>query len=219
MEEEKAHIVQVVEALLMSADHPLTTKEICDVLGGDASSSEVENAINELNRFYQETERTFCIRNIAKGWRIFVKPEFSPWIRKLYASYRQERLSRAALETLAIIAYKQPITKVEVEQIRGVACDGVIKGLFEKGLIRIEGRKDVPGRPFLYVTTDLFLDYFGLSSLKDLPRLEEFDRVISEISQKEVDLGLGEVAVANRETGRTDSRPPQSSSEVESEDR
>ncbi len=216
---EKDEIVRLVEAILMVADHPLSLKEISDVIGADVTSSQISDAIEVLNRFYEDSNRSFRIRHIAKGWQLFVLPEFSPWIRKLYIAYRQERLSRAALETLAIIAYKQPITKVEIEQIRGVACDGVIRGLFEKNFIKIEGRKEVPGRPFLYGTTDQFLNYFGLGSLKDLPKLEEFEHIIGEISQQEVDLGLGEVKVTDRENRCTDSEVAQSTGKDQPEDR
>ncbi len=216
---EKDEIVRLVEAILMVADHPLSLKEISDVIGADVTSSQISDAIEVLNRFYEDSNRSFRIRHIAKGWQLFVLPEFSPWIRKLYIAYRQERLSRAALETLAIIAYKQPITKVEIEQIRGVACDGVIRGLFEKNFIKIEGRKEVPGRPFLYGTTDQFLNYFGLGSLKDLPKLEEFEYIIGEISQQEVDLGLGEVKVTDRENRCTDSEVAQSTGKDQPEDR
>ncbi len=203
---ERKDLIQLVEAILFVADKPLSVREIASLLDAELKPSEVLSVIEELNGFYEETNRSFRIKKIAQGYRIFVLPEFSPWIRKLYSSYRQERLSRAALETLAIIAYKQPITKIEIEQIRGVACDGVIKKLFEKGLIKIEGRKEVPGRPFLYVTTELFLDHFGLGSLEDLPKLEDFDYIISELSQQEVDLGLGEVKVPDREDRSENSR-------------
>ncbi len=212
-------LVRLVEAVLMVADHPLTLREICEVAGADVTPSQVSEAIEVLNQFYENTNRSFRIRNIARGWQLFVLPEFSPWVRKLYMAYRQERLSRAALETLAIIAYKQPITKVEIEQIRGVGCDGVLRSLVEKGLVKIEGRKEVPGRPFLYVTTDQFLNYFGLGSLEDLPKLEEFEHVISEFSQEEVDLGLGEVKVSNREDRCSHSGSSQSTGQDQSEDR
>ena len=216
---ERDELVRLVEAILMVADHPLSLKEISNVIGADVTSSEISEAIEVLNQFYENSNRSFRIRHIAKGWQLFVLPEFSPWIRKLYVAYRQERLSRAALETLAIIAYKQPITKVEIEQIRGVACDGVIRGLFEKGFIKIEGRKEVPGRPFLYVTTDQFLNYFGLGSLKDLPKLEEFEHIIGELSQQEVDLGLGEVKIADRENRCEDREIAQSTGEDQPENR
>ncbi len=212
-------LMRLIEALLMVADHPMSPKELCEVVGMDLKPSDVPTVIDELNRIYEETNRSFRIRKIANGYRIFVLSEFSSWIRKLYSIYRQERLSRAALETLAIIAYRQPITKVEIEQIRGVACDGVIKGLFEKGLIKIEGRKEVPGRPFLYATTEQFLDYFGLGSLDELPKLEEFEHVLGELTQEEVDLGLGEVARPDRGPGSEDSRPSEPQGQVESEDR
>lgn len=216
---ERDELVRLVEAILMVADHPLSLKEICDVVGTDVAPSQVSDTIEVLNKFYEDSGRSFRIRHIAKGWQLFVLPEFSPWIRKLYVAYRQERLSRAALETLAIIAYKQPITKVEIEQIRGVACDGVIRGLFEKNFIKIEGRKEVPGRPFLYGTTDQFLNYFGLGSLKDLPKLEEFEHIIGELSQQEVDLGLGEVKITDRKDRRTDSQVAQSTGKDQPENR
>ena len=212
-------LIGLVEALLMVADHPLSVREIASVIGADTKPSQITKAIDVLNKFYEESNRSFCIRHIAGGYRVFVLPEFSPWIRKLYAAYKQEKLSRAALETLAIIAYKQPITKIEIEDIRGVNCDGVIKNLFDKGFIKIEGRKEVPGRPFLYVTTKQFLDYFGLGSLDELPKIEEFDHMIGEIAEEEVDLGLGEVKIANREDRPEDSKAPEPAGADKQEDR
>ncbi len=194
---------RVLEAILMVADHPLSFKEIRDIVMADLSNKDIIALIDELNNEYAQTNRSFCIRNIAGGYRLFVLDEFSPWIRKMYAAYKQERLSRAALEVLSIIAYKQPITKIEIEQIRGVSSDGVIKNLIEKDMIKIEGRKEVPGRPFLYVTTKAFLDYFGLGSLKDLPRIEEFDQMEGQIAQ-EVQLEIGEIAAGNRENRPAD---------------
>ncbi len=220
MKEEIGHeVVSLVEALLMVADHPLSVKEICAVIGADVKGADVVRAIDVLNQHYEASDRSFRIRHIAGGYRIFVQPEYSPWIRKLYAAYKQERLSRAALETLAIIAYKQPITKIEIEDIRGVSCDGVLKNLFEKGFIKIEGRKEVPGRPFLYTTTSQFLDYFGLASLDELPRLEEFDHIIGEVAEEEVDLGLGEIKVADRTSGSEDSQASESEGKGEPQDR
>ena len=194
---------RVIEAILMVADHPLSFNEIKGIISADLTNKEITAVIDGLNNEYANAGRAFCIRHIAGGYRIFVLDEFAPWIRKMYSAYKQERLSKAALEVLAIIAYRQPITKVEIEEIRGVSSDGVVKTLFEKNMIKIEGRKEVPGRPFLYVTTREFLDYFGLGSLKDLPRIEEFEQMEGQIAQ-EVQLEIGEIAAGNRENRQED---------------
>lgn len=160
---------EIIEALLFVSNNPVNRAQLQEVLKID----DVERFINELNEEYIRTNRSFRIEEIAGGWQMRTMPEFSPWVKSLLNIQRRERLSGPALETLAIIAYKQPITKPEIEGIRGVNVDWVLSTLIDKGLVRVVGRKDVAGRPFIYGTTTRFLEHFGLASLKDLPSVEE----------------------------------------------
>lgn len=164
--------IEIIEALLFVSNNPITKSQLQEVLK-DVTPSDLDKFINELNEEYIKTNRSFRIEEIAGGWQMRTRPEFSPWVRSLLNIQRQERLSRPALETLAIIAYKQPITRVEIEGIRGVNIDWVLSTLIDKGLVRVVGRKEVIGRPFLYGTTTRFLEHFGLPDLKDLPSVEE----------------------------------------------
>lgn len=161
--------IEIIEALLFVSNNPVTKEQLQEVI----KIQDVSRFINELNEEYMRTNRSFRIEEIAGGWQMRTRPEFSLWIRSLLNIQRRERLSRPALETLAIIAYKQPITKVEIEGIRGVNIDWVLSTLLDKGLVRVVGRKEVIGRPFLYGTTIRFLEHFGLADIKDLPEVEE----------------------------------------------
>ena len=175
--EDKEIYVNIVEALLFSSDTPLSVSKIREIVN-ELTPKEIENAIESLNSHYQKTQRTFTIKEIAGGYQIFTLPEFSDYVERLYLNKQRNRLTQKALETLAIIAYKQPITKNEMEEIRGVNVDGVVKTLSSRNLITITGRAKAPGGPFLYSTTKKFLDYFGLNSLDDLPKLKEIDELI-----------------------------------------
>ncbi len=196
--------IRQIEVLLFSAGGVLSPSLIVDVFEKQLSIKEIDRAIDILNDFYTRVNSGFVIRKLAGGYKVCIKPEFSTIIKKLKQREKHEKLSRAALEVLAIVAYKQPITRVEIDQMRGVNSEGVIKGLLEKGFIRICGKKDVPGRPLLYATTQLFLESFGLNSIDELPKMEEVEAVIGEFDTQEVDLGLGEVALTNRESGSPD---------------
>lgn len=195
---ERPDIRLIVEALLMCANEPLTAREIANILGADVSATEVELSIRQLNAEYDASGRAFAIKAIANGYQIMTLPQYAPWVKKMVSREKQRLLSKAALETLAIIAYRQPITKVEIEEIRGVQADGVLKALLDKDLIKVAGKKDVPGRPLLYVTTDTFLNYFCLKDISELPSLEEFRNMLgdapdTEEHDMEVNLGIGEV--------------------------
>jgi len=172
----------IIEALLFVSDRSLSLDEIKAVLETDKTV--IVAGINELKKEYQNNH-SFRVREVAGGYQLVTDPEYSSWLRKLFQSGRKERLSRAALETVAIVAYKQPVTKPEVAQIRGVDVDGVMKKLLEKGLVRIAGRKKVVGRPLLYATTKRFLEYFGLNSLKELPPLDELVEMEQENADNE----------------------------------
>jgi len=183
---EDNEIKRVIEAILISAEEIITINRIQQVLG-DVEPKRIKEQIEVLKREYSQNNRSFRINEVAGGYQIATKEEFAPYLKKLYKVERVERLSRPSLETLAIIAYKQPVTKLDIESIRGVNVDGLLKGLLEKGLIQIKGRKDVVGRPYLYGTSNLFLKYFGLNSLDDLPDIEEFKKTADEVFKKRQD--------------------------------
>ena len=163
---------RIVEAVLFASEAPLTAGEIARA-SGDLSSKDVEQAINELRLEHEGEERSFQIYPLGDGYQILTRPEYATYLERLDSVTRTSRLSRAALETLAIIAYRQPVSRVEVEELRGVNVAGVLRSLHERGLIDVVGRAEGLGRPLLYGTTRKFLDHFGLQSLEDLPRPEE----------------------------------------------
>lgn len=173
---ERKELKQILEALIFVSDKPLGINQIKEVLEG-LPEQDIRRLTEELNQEYQETSRSFAISEVAGGFCMITRAEFAPWLKALYKSKMKERLTRPSLETLAIIAYKQPVTKPEIEAIRGVNVDGVITTLLERNLIRIAGRKDTIGRPLLYGTTNEFLQHFGLSSLSDMPKLPEVQQL------------------------------------------
>lgn len=162
---------QIVEAVLLASETPLSPAEIARA-SGDLGTADVQRAIEELRREYEEQDRAFQIYPLADGYQILTRPEFAGYLERFDSITRTNRLSRAALETLAIIAYRQPVSRLEVEEVRGVNAAGVLRNLQERGLITVVGREEGLGRPMLYGTTPRFLDHFGLSSLDDLPRPE-----------------------------------------------
>jgi segregation and condensation protein B len=141
------------------------------------TETQVHAAINRLISHYEESGRAFTLVERASGWRIFTRPEFAGWVRGIFPDRRPQRLSQPALETLAIIAYRQPITRAAIEAVRGVTIDGPLQRLLDMNVIRIAGRADLPGRPLLYETTDLFFEHFGIRSVDDLPNAAELRRV------------------------------------------
>jgi segregation and condensation protein B len=162
----------VVEAILFSADAPLPASKISDILGGKGVA-EVKSHIDSLNERYQRVGASFRIEAIAKGYQMLTLPAYNVWLSKLRASRAESRLSSAALETLAIVAYKQPVLRADVESIRGVAVGDMLVRLREMNLVRIVGRAEEIGRPLLYGTTTKFLEVFGLRSVDDLPKVDE----------------------------------------------
>ena len=162
----------IVEALLIVADKGLSRNELASAMG-DLAPADIEKAIEILKEEYSKDDRSFTISELAGKCRIVTKPEYMPWISNLYKPER-ERLSGPSMETLAIIAYKQPVTRAEIESIRGVNVGGVLNTLLEKDLVKIKGRRDVVGKPFVYGTTEKFLEIFGLNSLDELPMLKDF---------------------------------------------
>ena len=174
------NIEKIIEALLFSSEVPLPAKVIRNTIKG-IDVTEVKKAIKKLREEYAQTQRSFDIVEVAQGFQIVTKPEFGVWIHKMYKK-PEDKIRGASMETLAIVVYKQPITKAEVEAIRGVNVDGVVKTLLDKNLIEIQGRKDCPGRPLLYGTTNTFLLRFGLKDIDSLPPLKEFTEQDLELS-------------------------------------
>ena len=161
-----------VEAVLLAVDKPLSPAKVAQAIG-IADPAAVRTLIHELNEAYESSGRSFRIEQVAGGYRILTLPEFAPAVAAIRGLRESAKLSRAAVETLAIIAYKQPITRVQVEAIRGVACGEVIRTLLDRRLVAIVGRAEELGRPMLYGTSKQFLETFGLSSTKDLPRVTD----------------------------------------------
>ncbi len=197
----------IIEALLTASQDPISSAEIArlvrcraaeaedveardkeegrdveatpDWLKGlaDTREEQVIAAIDELNEQYESTGRAFSLIERAKGWKLYTRADYGDFVRQLFPGRKPERLSGPAMETLAIIAYRQPITKAAVEAVRGVSCDGMLQKLLDRDLIRIGGRAELPGRPLLYETTDLFFEHFGIRSVDDLPNASELRKV------------------------------------------
>jgi segregation and condensation protein B len=165
----------IIESLLFMAAEPLSIESLKNIL--EIDKKDIERLVEELINEYQLRNLGLFIAEVAGGIQMITNPACAPWIKKFLATSLPTRLSQQSLETLSIVAYKQPITKAEIEAIRGVNCDGVLKTLLERRLIKILGRKEVPGRPLLYGTTKEFLQYFGLKDLSELPTLKEFQEV------------------------------------------
>ena len=179
-------LARVIEALLFSGQKPLSAEQIVDVLGRAGADDELEPnefarmrkaevaaALEQLKAEYIEQQHAFQLVEKAEGWQLVSDPAYAKWVRQLFPAPKPARLSAPALETLAIIAYRQPITRADVEGVRGVTIDGVLQTLLERGLVKIAGRAEIPGRPLLYETTAFFLDHFGLRTLDELPNVEE----------------------------------------------
>ncbi len=183
----------ILESVLFSAQKPLSVKELRDVLANAADGDEpdadakafaktkedaITAALEQLAAEHESAARSYRLACVAGAWQFVTQPEFAPWLRALVGvKARPPRLSQPALETLAIVAYRQPITRAEVEQIRGVNVDGVMQTLIERGLVEAVGRAEVIGRPQTYGTTPVFLGYFGLRGLEDLPAADELRRI------------------------------------------
>lgn len=193
---EKSELKTVIEAMLISTEEPLAVEQMRLVFD-NVDVALIKETINDLKREYEKTQRSFEINEVAGGYQIGTKIKFAKYLRKLFSNKHTERLSKPSLETLAIIAYKQPVTRLDVEEIRGVNVDGVVRSLLEKGLIKIKGRKEVIGRPFLYSTSNLFLKYFGLKTLDDLPPIGQFKEVADEIMGEENKRANEELAISN----------------------
>jgi segregation and condensation protein B len=176
---EPQELKAVIECLLFVSDKPLSLGMLQGLLE-DVDRRTLLAALDELKAEYDQAQRAFQLVEIAEGYQLVTRVQYAPWIRKLYKSRAGSKLSRAALETLAIVAYRQPITKAEIEDIRGVSVDSVLNLLLERKLARIVGRKEVVGRPMLYGTTKEFLHYFGLKDLNDMPMLKDLEDILAQ---------------------------------------
>jgi len=165
---------RAILALLFASDEPLSVKKVCSVID-DVGADEVRASLDRIAETLRSAVPSIVLENVAGGSQLSTNPEYAEFVARLYSGRRKQRLSKAGLEALAIIAYKQPITRADVENVRGVSCGGVITTLMERALIRIVGKAKVLGSPFLYGTTQEFLEYLGINSLKDLPNLEELE--------------------------------------------
>jgi len=192
----------IVEALLFASDKPLSAREIHDSLS-DGKLAEIKSALEDLKQEYEEMGRSFILKDIANGYQFRSHSEYGPYILKMLQT-SPSRLSRAALETLSIIAYKQPILRQEIERYRGVDVGGILRMLGEKDLVKIMGREDLPGRPLIYGTTKKFLEVFDLQSLEALPKLKEIEALGAEehepTTNEETTSPNGEAISTNRET-------------------
>jgi segregation and condensation protein B len=183
-----AELKAVIEALLFAAPGPVRLEQLA--LAVEAEPDRVKRQLDELEKEYRHMQRGFVLVELADGYQLRTRPEHAEWVRRLHSS-RPVRISRAALETLAIVAYRQPVTRADIEYLRGVDSGGVVKSLLDKRLVRIVGKMDAPGRPLLYGTSREFLEFFGLRTLKDLPTLKEFTELTRESESLLLDFEAG----------------------------
>ena len=175
---------RVIEAVLFTSGKPVTISDFKRALTG-YGDQKIEKLVRELQTEYEREGRSFGISEIAGGFECATNPKYAPWILKLELQRKARQATQSALETLAILAYKQPITRAEIEDLRGVDVSGVLATLLERNLVKIVGKKEVPGRPFLYGTTDKFLEHFGLKSITDLPDISEIKSLIENSVKRE----------------------------------
>jgi segregation and condensation protein B len=175
----RARVAEAEDVLLRETEEGSSPAPLSDWLTvlAQTTPEQAAEAVAELNRHYEQSHRAFTVLERPKGWKIYTRAEYGDFVRHLFPGRKPERLSGPAMETLAIVAYRQPITKAAIEAVRGVSCDGMIQKLLDRDLVRIGGRADLPGRPLLYQTTDLFFEHFGINSIDDLPNASELRRV------------------------------------------
>jgi len=198
--EDPVRAKRVVEAILFAASKPVSIGEIRKVLK-KFTPGQLGGLISEIKADYTREEHSFEVIEVAGGFEITTKKDFAPWLMKLEIQKKAKQVTQSALETLAILAYKQPITRAEIEAIRGVDASGVLTTLTERGFIKIVGRKEVPGRPFLYGTTDKFLEHFGLKKIDDLPNIEDIKVLVENSVKKEELLGRENIVEVPQEEG------------------
>ena len=168
---------RVVESLLFSATEPLTKEQVKVCLQEEVNLDEI---VEDLNDYYNKNCSPIWIQMVSEGFKLVTRSEYEPWIRRLYQNRSRMKLSASALETIAIVSYKQPVSRIDIEAIRGVGSDGTLRTLLERNLIEVKGRQNGPGRALLYGTTSYFLEYFGLNNISDLPRLKEIEEIFNE---------------------------------------
>ncbi len=171
MQVEKQELIRIVEALLFAQGRSVPQEKLSQVTG--ATEEQIAQAVDELREMLEKDGHALTVNKIAGGYELGTRPEYSSWVKKLFKEETTLTLSRSALETLAITAYNQPVTRAAIESVRGVSSSGCLRTLMERKLVRIAGRKRAPGRPLVYVTTEHFLRTFGLNDLSEMPRLEE----------------------------------------------
>jgi len=183
---EKNNKRAVVEALILASPEPIPAKRISES-DSALTPGKVAQAVLDLNNGYEEIGASFRIREVAGGYQFYILPDFSSYVDVLFTRRRKLRLTRAAMETLAIVAYRQPVSKVDIEHIRGVSSDGVLHNLLEKRLVNIKGRAESAGKALQYATTDEFLKFFGLNKLEDLPQMSEIEEILKSSQPDEID--------------------------------
>jgi segregation and condensation protein B len=193
-----------IEALLFASDTPLSVHRLMSITGA-ASVKEIKDALESIDRFYREQRRSFEIVEVAGGYQITTLPEHSNVVAQLFKNRRKSRLSQPALETLAIVAYKQPVSRIDIESIRGVNSEGVLSTLVERELVAISGRGEGLGRPYLYSTTRKFLEYLGLKDHRDLPNMEELEKSFSAEHMPVEHMNCTDDAIPAEEREREDS--------------
>lgn len=193
---EQRRLEREIEALLFASDTPLSAARLSSLTGVEMAGK-VKSAVEALDQFYREFGRSFSIIEVAGGYQVTTLPEFASMVSRMFKGRRKPRLSQPALETLAIIAYKQPISRMKIESIRGVNCEGVLSNLLEKEVIAVSGRGEGIGKPYMYSTTRKFLEYLGLKDYRDLPSLEELER---RVNARVSDAAAGELNSAPGDT-------------------
>ena len=191
----------IIESMLFVSEDPLTIDRIKNVLTF-ADTKEIRNALKVLLDEYESRKGGFFLHEVAGGYQIRTRPEYTEWIKRLVKP-NPRRISKASLETLAIIAYKQPVIRSDVEHIRGVDCGSVIRMLLERKLVRVLGRKKIPGRPLIYATTKQFLETFDLKDLKDLPTPKEIEELTNSLSEKKEETSLDSLENSENNLNKT----------------
>lgn len=217
--EDPTRAKQVIEALIFASSKPITPAEIRKV-AKSLTHAVIKDYVAAIQAEYVATNRPFDLVEVAGGYEIATKKEFAPWIFKIELQKKAKQASHSALETLAILAYKQPLTRAEIEELRGVDTSGVMSTLMEKDFVKIVGKKEVPGRPFLYGTTDKFLEHFGLKDLTDLPNIDEIRDLVAKSIKKDELLSTAKVVeVAPAEQTSEQSSDPVKAIDHEAEKR
>ncbi len=195
---------QIVEALIFASDKPISVKTICQIVD-DLTEQEVQEIISDLEKGIEDSDRGIILKNVAGGYEFVTAPQYAVWVQKLMSDKKRSRLSRAGLELAAIVAYRQPIIRAEIEKIRGVDCGAPLRTLLERNLIKIAGREKAQGRPLIYATTDEFLHYFGINSLVDLPKLEEIEEIMYHDAEK-AGLSIEQLSFSSRNSSPEEER-------------